>query len=559
MLSNFRMNFLVFFVLFIFISTASGEEERMKLPYPDHYFAVDDTKYNDHPKRVWYILFPENPEFKYSFLYLPSFEKHVGFYIENNNLHWAICTRGVGYEDYGNLINLNDIGTSSVWGDVLEYIFPYLEIEHSAKFHAEIVGKKSPPYIGLSVSMPSPVLYYYCLVKLNLRLRNTISSWFYVKRGEVKLEAKIAEELRKTWDLAVAERTVKMDLYRQFLNGFDGNFSYYRGGYGDIGEDIWCGDSKMRRGMSELSFFLINRADNGSFNEEDLLFIRDKCKNIQKIVLDVSVDPPPMISDEWTSKFLNSYFRYRDRQDSKPVSETPSVEDNPENDAGNSSEVERPNAEKMKQKIDQIKEFHRRFLVPPDRNEVWKGFLPSSTPEPGVPGFLILTRDDGSWAFSLKEGIAMTASYEPRNEGRNMETTEKGTDLKITNPFVTDVEGVDVALRIRRDYDNVPFVERKKLRAILETIPNHLSPHPEIDFNTDDYPNFDGYYSLVISVNSEGKIGYLVANKDSTDEYIRILYELVTNYHYYFTEEDRIKRLQSIEEELTILSELISK
>lgn len=534
MVINCRINALILLVFFIL--PLPGEDKGMEIPYPDQYFAVDQTDYKDEEEKIWHILFPAKPEFKYAFLYLPSFEKNLGFYIENDNLHWAISTHGLGYLDDLNILNLKEIGTSHLFINALQIVFPYL---------------------SRSVIMANPDIYSSFLSAANSMFCNAICSCLYTERGQLKLDEKTAAELRKTWDLAVAERTLNMPVFRQYLATLDGNYSYYRGGYGAIGEDIWLGNSKIRRGMSELSFALIHMADKHSLSEDNLVFIRDKCQSVQKDALGMDDTLPSMVSTEWVNNFANSYHEYMDRQRGKPsVSDTLLSQDSTPNDSDNSSEIKGSKAETIKEETRKIKEILRGFLTPPENNEVWKGLLPSHTS--GVPGFLVLTRDNGAWALSLKDGIVITASYEPRYANSNQESTQKETKLKSTNYFATGLHGDSVELLVSRDYDRLSYNERKRLGAILDKIPNQLSSHSDVVVNTDDFSDFDDYYILLISVNAEGKTGYLVSNEESRSKYIYYLRSLVACYHNHAIEErERLDILQFVEEELSQLSDLI--
>lgn len=52
------------------------------------------------------------------------------------------------------------------------------------------------------------------------------------------LKPALADTLRKTWDEAVTSKTFSMDLYRQCLTGCGGDYFYFRGMSGPVGEDL---------------------------------------------------------------------------------------------------------------------------------------------------------------------------------------------------------------------------------------------------------------------------------------------------------------------------------
>lgn len=60
------------------------EETYLALRSPAQYFAAES-----HDSHYWTVLFPDDPPFSYACLYLPSFNREFGFYLEGNNLIWA--------------------------------------------------------------------------------------------------------------------------------------------------------------------------------------------------------------------------------------------------------------------------------------------------------------------------------------------------------------------------------------------------------------------------------------------------------------------------------------
>lgn len=62
----------------------SDVESWSTLRCPVQYFAVESQN-----SRYWTTLFPDNPPFAYACLYLPSFDREFGFYLDGNELCWA--------------------------------------------------------------------------------------------------------------------------------------------------------------------------------------------------------------------------------------------------------------------------------------------------------------------------------------------------------------------------------------------------------------------------------------------------------------------------------------
>ena len=58
------------------------EETYLALRSPAQYFAAES-----HDSHYWTVLFPDDPPFSYACLYLPSFNREFGFYLELSLIH----------------------------------------------------------------------------------------------------------------------------------------------------------------------------------------------------------------------------------------------------------------------------------------------------------------------------------------------------------------------------------------------------------------------------------------------------------------------------------------
>ena len=79
---------LVLAIPFFGLGVEPEDETCVALRSPAQYFAAES-----HDPYYWTILFPDDPPFSYACIYLPSFDREFGFYLEGNDLIWA---RAVG-------------------------------------------------------------------------------------------------------------------------------------------------------------------------------------------------------------------------------------------------------------------------------------------------------------------------------------------------------------------------------------------------------------------------------------------------------------------------------
>lgn len=80
----FACAWLVLAIPFFGLGEEPEDETYVVLRSPAQYFAA-----GYHDSYYWTVLFPDNPSFSYACIYLPSFNREFGFYLEGNDLIWA--------------------------------------------------------------------------------------------------------------------------------------------------------------------------------------------------------------------------------------------------------------------------------------------------------------------------------------------------------------------------------------------------------------------------------------------------------------------------------------
>ena len=136
----------------------------------------------------------------------------------------------------------------------------------------------------------------------------------YVKRGEITLNPALANALRKSWDEAVERKTFVMDMYRQLLTRCDGDYIYFRGASGPVGEDLCEGEGMLRAAMRELAFGIMDMAMMNDWNPETEQWLMDQCAKIRHHAADLGDTPPPMVSESWVEYFYQRFEYQMERK-----------------------------------------------------------------------------------------------------------------------------------------------------------------------------------------------------------------------------------------------------
>lgn len=378
---------LVLAIPFFGLGEEPEDETCVALRSPAQYFAAES-----HDSYYWTVLFPDDPPFSYACIYLPSFDREFGFYLEGNDLIWAraVGPSSVQMLSHTPIVDLQSRGADRcalllmclqfpILGNMLEgwdgMIGGREEDIFSASSGRKGLLPKLPQFgewrmraAGWMESMINPFIYKH----------------LYVKRGKITLKPALANALRKSWDEAVERKTFVMDMYRQLLTRSDGDYIYFRGASGPVGEDLCEGEGMLRPAMRELAFGIMDMAMMNDWNPETEQWLMDQCAKIRRHAADLGDAPPPMVSESWMEDF---YQRFEYQMERKFADEKIRKEKK-------ASWKERTEEEKKKEpeagapaprtKEEYVLEFRKRFLKPLDRNPVWKDLFPNGTQ--GKPG-----------------------------------------------------------------------------------------------------------------------------------------------------------------------------
>ena len=341
------------------------EETYLALRSPAQYFAAES-----HDSHYWTVLFPDDPPFSYACLYLPSFNREFGFYLEGNNLIWAqtIGPSSMQILSQAPIVDLQSQGADRCAVLLMCLQFPVLgnmlegwDCMASGGEEEDIFSTPSDRK-GLLPKLPQ---FGEWRMRATGWMESIINPFIYkhlyVKRGKITLKPALADALRKTWDEAVERKTFVMDMYRQLISGSDGDHIYFRGASGPVGEDLCEGEGMLRPAMRELAFGIVDMAMMEDFNPEREQWLMDQCAKIRRHAADLGEAPPPMVSESWVKEASL-------KEQAKEVKEKEPEADSP--------------AHRTKEEY--VRGFRERFLKPLDWNPLWRDLFPNGTQ--GKPG-----------------------------------------------------------------------------------------------------------------------------------------------------------------------------
>ena len=364
------------------------EETYLALRSPAQYFAAES-----HDSHYWTVLFPDDPPFSYACIYLPSFNREFGFYLEGNDLIWArtVGPSSMQILSQAPIVDLQRQGADRCAVLLMCLQFPVLgnmlegwdcmvsggkeEDIFSTPSDRKGLLPKLPQFgewrmraAGWMESIINPFIYKH----------------LYVKRGKITLKPALADALRKTWDESVERKTFVMDMYRQLISGCDGDHIYFRGASGPVGEDLCEGEGMLRPAMRELAFGIVDMAMMEDFNPEREQWLMDQCAKIRRHAADLGEAPPPMVSESWVKDF---YRRLDDQMEKERAEEKirkekeASLKEQAKEEKEKEPEADSP-AHRTKEEY--VRGFRERFLKPLDWNPLWRDLFPNGTQ--GKPG-----------------------------------------------------------------------------------------------------------------------------------------------------------------------------
>ena len=341
------------------------EETYLALRSPAQYFAAES-----HDSHYWTVLFPDDPPFSYACLYLPSFNREFGFYLEGNNLIWAqtIGPSSMQILSQAPIVDLQSQGADRCAVLLMCLQFPVLgnmlegwDCMASGGEEEDIFSTPSDRK-GLLPKLPQ---FGEWRMRATGWMESIINPFIYkhlyVKRGKITLKPALADALRKTWDEAVERKTFVMDMYRQLISGSDGDHIYFRGASGPVGEDLCEGEGMLRPAMRELAFGIVDMAMMEDFNPEREQWLMDQCAKIRRHAADLGEAPPPMVSESWV-KEASLKEQAKEEKEKEPEADSPAHRTKEEYERG----------------------FRERFLKPLDWNPLWRDLFPNGTQ--GKPG-----------------------------------------------------------------------------------------------------------------------------------------------------------------------------
>lgn len=434
-------------------SCYSGIESWNHLRCPAQYFAVESP--ND---RYWTTLFPDNPPFTYACLYLPSFDREFGFYLEGNELCWA---RAIGPCSMQMLSQFPIVDFQSKGVEKTSILLACLQFPVLGNLMEGwdcVAGNvaEDGPFAGRKGSfvpdLPQFREYRDCFASWAESVINPVLyGHLFVKRGRMALNPAVADELRKTWDGAVTRRTFAMGLYRQYVTRCDGNYCYFRGVSGDTAEDLCNGEGRMRPAMRFLAYGLIDMAMTDDLTPEGERWVMKQCAAIRKYAAEVGDEPPPMVSGEWVEGFSKRVWKRMDQEEAAATEREKGVRAAKAAIAGKAEEAEEkapsPYAEEK-----YVRGFRERFLKPLGRNPLWKDLFPAGTE--GKPGVCCFLPGRGLCGFYLDGslmGRAESMSDHPRDVYDSWFFHRKPERELFPYEGIPDAEG-DGEARVKREW-----------------------------------------------------------------------------------------------------------
>ena len=276
----FACAWLVLAIPFFGLGEEPEDETYVVLRSPAQYFAAES-----HDSYYWTVLFPDNPSFSYACIYLPSFNREFGFYLEGNDLIWA---RAVGPSSVQMLSQTPIVDLQSQGADRCAVLLMCLQFPILGNMlegwdgmtggREEDIFSTSSERKGLLSKLPQYGEWRMFAARwMESMINPFLYRHLYVKRGKITLNPALADALRKTWDEAVERKTFAMDMYRQLLTRLDGDYFYFRGASGPVGEDLCEGEGMLRPAMRELAFGIVDMAMMEDWNAETEQWLMNQC------------------------------------------------------------------------------------------------------------------------------------------------------------------------------------------------------------------------------------------------------------------------------------------
>ncbi len=393
-------------------SAADGEaEEGMSLICPGQYFACTwEEAYWGDARVYWEMLFPENPPFTYACIYLGSFDQEFGFYLDGDELHWA---QSAGFQSIQMLSQkpVVDLQTMDVFRGVQLLVHLWAPAGGTLLDGWDWLVKINP---GFLLGKGEEMRYVFrsedgvrmMAAFVESVVNPFVYSRWYVRRGRRALSPALAESLRQTWDQAVTGRTCFMRVYRGLLQMTDGNYCYFRGASGPVGEDLCCTSGKMKASMMDLAHGLIDIMMMDDLNPEAERWLMEQCAMVRRNALELGDALPPMASDEWAQGFADRFFDNLEKKQAAANRKKELIEQGlvvPKEEKKDTEELAQQEEKKdeRKEAVERARyaKGHReRFFHPLEKNPLWNDLFPKGSEgkagalwfgEKGLTGFYL--------------------------------------------------------------------------------------------------------------------------------------------------------------------------
>lgn len=393
-------------------SAADGEaEEGMSLICPGQYFACTwEEAYWGDARVYWEMLFPENPPFTYACIYLGSFDQEFGFYLDGDELHWA---QSAGFQSIQMLSQkpVVDLQTMDVFRGVQLLVHLWAPAGGTLLDRWDWLVKINP---GFLLGKGEEMRYVFrsedgvgmMAAFVESVVNPFVYSRWYVRRGRRALSPALAESLRQTWDQAVTGRTCFMRVYRGLLQGTDGNYCYFRGASGPVGEDLCCTSGKMKASMMDLAHGLIDIMMMDDLNPEAERWLMEQCSMVRRNALELGDALPPMASDEWAQGFADRFFDNLEKKQAaanrkkEPIEQGLVVPKEEKKDTEELAQQEEKKDERKEavERARYAKGHRERFFHPLEKNPLWNDLFPKGSEgkagalwfgEKGLTGFYL--------------------------------------------------------------------------------------------------------------------------------------------------------------------------
>lgn len=393
-------------------SAADGEaEEGMSLICPGQYFACTwEEAYWGDARVYWEMLFPENPPFTYACIYLGSFDQEFGFCLDGDELHWA---QSAGFQSIQMLSQkpVVDLQTMDVFRGVQLLVHLWAPAGGTLLDGWDWLVKINP---GFLLGKGEEMRYVFrsedgvgmMAAFVESVVNPFVYSRWYVRRGRRALSPALAESLRQTWDQAVTGRTCFMRVYRGLLQMTDGNYCYFRGASGPVGEDLCCTSGKMKASMMDLAHGLIDIMMMDDLNPEAERWLMEQCSMVRRNALELGDALPPMASDEWAQGFADRFFDNLEKKQAaanrkKELTDQGLVvpkEEKKDTEELAQQEEKKDERKEAVERARYAKGHRERFFHPLEKNPLWNDLFPKGSEgkagalwfgEKGLTGFYL--------------------------------------------------------------------------------------------------------------------------------------------------------------------------